>query len=262
MFSATLDEDVEKMIESYFKQPEYVELVTRGTPLDKIKQTGYLVPNFYTKINLLEHLLLKDKSLKKVLAFAKTKKLADAVYKELSPLFGAEIGIIHSNKSQPQRFEAINKFESGEHRVLIATDIIARGLDIPEVTHVINIDTPSIPEDYIHRIGRTGRAESIGNSITLITNAEKVFQKSIELLMNKKIALIPFPKEVEITDALTADEKPIKKDKNIHKLTHKMEVKTGAFHEKKDKNKKVNLGGKRRQERERREEIKYKRKMN
>lgn len=262
MFSATLDEDVEKMIEGYFKQPQYVELVARGTPLDKIKQSAYYVPNFYTKINLLEHLLLTDKKLKKVLVFAKTKKLADAVYKELEPVFKEEIGIIHSNKTQPQRFEAIENFGSGLHRVLIATDIIARGLDIPEVTHVINIDTPSIPEDYIHRIGRTGRADSIGNAIMFITEAEKTNHKTIEALMNKKIAMLPFPEKVEITDALTADEKPVKKDKNLHKFNVKLENKNGAFHEKKDKNKKVNLGGKRRQESERRQQANYKRKMN
>lgn len=260
MFSATLDEDVEKLIENYFYKPNYLELVTRGTPLNKIIQQAYYVPNFYSKVNLLEYLLQNDTSLKKVLVFTKSKKLADALHKELAEVFESEIGIIHSNKTQPQRFEAIDNFDNGTHRVLIATDIIARGLDIPEVSHVINFDTPNIPEDYIHRIGRTGRADAIGNALTFITVAEKVYQKTIEALMNKKITMLPLPKDVELTDNLTADERPIKKDKNPIKGP-KFVPKTGAFHEKKDKNKKVNLGGKRRQEDQKRKSMNYIKKM-
>ncbi len=260
MFSATLDEDVEKLIENYFYKPNYLELVTRGTPLAKIIQQAYYIPNFYSKVNLLEYLLKHDTSLKKVLVFTKSKKLADALFKELSEIFETEIGIIHSNKTQPQRFEAIANFENATHRVLIATDIIARGLDIPEVTHVINFDTPNIAEDYIHRIGRTGRADAIGTALTFISVAEKVYQKAIEALMNKKITMLPIPKGVELTDNLTADERPIKKDKNPIKGP-KFVPKTGAFHEKKDKNKKVNLGGKRRQENQKRKSANYIKKM-
>ena len=260
MFSATLDEDVEKLIEKYFYQPHYLELVIRGTPLNKIVQKGYHVPNFHTKANLVKHLLSSDTDLKKVLIFTKNKKLADALYKELDEAFNSQIGIIHSNKTQPQRFSAIDNFENGIHRVLIATDIIARGLDIPEVTHVINFDTPQVPGDYIHRIGRTGRADAIGISITLINAVEKEYQKNIETLMKKKIAILPLPKEVEISDNLTADERPIKRDKNLKKMPQ-LEIKTGAFHEKKEKNKKVQLGGKRRRESEKRKEEAYIRKM-
>src|SRR6185295_4635596 len=109
--------------------------------------------------------------------------------------FPDQIGIIHSNKTQPQRFAAIENMESGANRVLIATDIIARGLDIPEVTHVINFDTPMDPGSYIHRIGRTGRADKIGTSITFINEEEKAYQKKIEGLMNKKIPMLEIPSE-------------------------------------------------------------------
>lgn len=260
LFSATLDEDVEKLIADFFVQPQYVELVARGTPIEKIVQLGYDVPNFHTKINLFEHLLLKDDQLKKTLVFVKNKKLADLLYKELNERFPDEISIIHSNKTQPQRFAAIKNFDDGTHKVLIATDIIARGLDIPEVSHVINFDTPSEAADYIHRIGRTGRANSIGNAITFVTPKEKPFQEKIEQLMNKAIPMAELPEEVEVSDILIADEKTAKPDKNLKKIS-KMIVQNsgGAFHEKKAKNKKVNLGGKRRQERQKRKEEKFRR---
>jgi ATP-dependent RNA helicase RhlE len=257
LFSATLDEEVEKIIENYFITPQYLELIARGTPIDKITQSAYSVPNFYTKVNLLEHLLLTDDSLKKVLVFCKNKNMANDVFTELEPVLKEQIAIIHSNKTQPQRFAALIDFEKGVSRVLIATDIIARGLDIAEVTHVINFDTPKTPEDYIHRIGRTGRADKIGASITFVTDLEKQFLKGIEVLMSKKIKLTALPKTVEVSDVLTADEKPVKRDKNLKKIP-KLEVKTGAFHEKKLKNQKVQLGGKRRQERLRRKDELYK----
>ena len=106
LFSATLDEEVEKIIDTYFITPQYLELIARGTPLDKITQSLYFVPNFYTKVNLLQHLVLNNTALKKVLVFCKNKNMANDLYKELEPVLKNEIAIIHSNKTQPQRFEA------------------------------------------------------------------------------------------------------------------------------------------------------------
>ena len=250
MFSATLTEDVEAMIEKYFNAPEYIEVITRGTPLEKIIQQTYHVPNFYTKVNLLKYLLENDKTMTKVLLFVKNKKIADDLEKELE-VFSEDIGIIHSNKSQPHRFNAVKQFQEGVHRVLIATDVIARGLDLKDVTHVINFDTPKDPSAYIHRIGRTGRADSAGIALSFITEKEIEMQEAIEELMDKKIDLLDLPESVEITDELTADEVPVVRDKNLKKAK-KIVVTGGAFHEKKAKNKKVQLGGKRRQEKQRR----------
>jgi ATP-dependent RNA helicase RhlE len=248
MFSATLNEDVEMMIENYFYKPEYIELISRGTPLEKIIQQAYHVPNFYTKVNLLEHLLKREKSFSKVLVFVKNKKIADDIFKALETEFSQEIGVIHSNKSQPQRFSAVKKFDEGTHRMLIATDIIARGLDLKDVTHVLNFDMPSKEaSSYIHRIGRTGRADKTGISISFITKANLPMQKEIETLMKKKIELLKIPEAVEISENLTQDEKPVTRDKSLKKAPKHI-TPSGAFHEKKDKNKKVNLGGKRRQE--------------
>lgn len=248
MFSATLNEDVEMMIDNYFYKPEYIELISRGTPLEKIIQQAYHVPNFYTKVNLLEHLLQTEKNFTKVLLFVKNKKIADDIYKELEGEFAEDIGVIHSNKSQPQRFSAVKKFDEGTHRLLIATDVIARGLDIKDVTHVINFDMPSKEASaYIHRIGRTGRADKTGIAISFITKLNLPMQKEIETLMKKKLEILDMPEAVEISENLTQDEKPVTRDKSLKKIPKHI-TPTGAFHEKKDKNKKVNLGGKRRQE--------------
>jgi ATP-dependent RNA helicase RhlE len=261
MFSATLTEEIDKLIQHFFYAPQYVELVKGGAPLSKIKQIAYEVPNFYTKINLLEHLLETDSDFKKTLVFVKNKKLADLVFKELEPALGNSIGCIHSNKTQPQRFAAIHNLESGQIKTLIATDIISRGLDIPEVSHVINFDTPSDKETYIHRIGRTGRADSSGTALTFFTPTEKPFMDLLENEFKNTIHKLMLPKEVEIVDALIADEKTKKDVGNTKKHPKTVQYTGGgAFHEKKEKNKKVNLGGKRRQEKIRRKEEAFRKK--
>ena len=251
LFSATLNEDVEQMISRYFIQPKYVELVSRGTPLEKINQFAYYVPNFHTKINLLKWLLFNEKNFNRVLLFVKNKKIADDIFTVLDPEFSTEIGVIHSNKSQPQRFAAVKYFEEGVHRLLIATDIIARGLDLSDVSHVVNFDIPKEASTYIHRIGRTGRAEKNGVAMSFISDAEKPLRDAIEKLMNKKIPVLKLSKEVEISTELTTDEIPVTRDKNLKKAK-KIITPTGAFAEKKAKNKKVQLGGKRGQEKIRR----------
>jgi len=255
LFSATMPEEVEVMIEKYFNDPQYVELISRGTPLAKIIQQAYHVPNFYSKVNLLKWLLLNDKDFTKVLLFVKNKKIADDLENELFE-FSDELAVIHSNKSQPYRFSAVKKFQNGTHRLLIATDVIARGLDLTDVTHVINFDLPKDPGSYIHRIGRTGRADKTGIAISFVSNVEKPLQEAIEKLMNKKIPLLGIPDSVEMSDELTKDEMPVTRDKNLKKAK-KIITPTGAFHEKKAKNKKLQLGGKRRQEKMRRLQEKF-----
>lgn len=257
MFSATLNEDVEMVIDDYFRKPEYIELISRGTPLEKIIQQAYSVPNFYTKVNLLEFLLQTDDSISKALLFVKNKKIADDIYEELESEFGNDIGVIHSNKTQAHRFNAVKQLNEGSNRLLIATDVIARGLDLKDITHVINFDLTKEPNSYIHRIGRTGRADKTGIALSFITKAEEKMQKEIEALMNKKIEMLDFPDAVEVSENLTQDEKPVKRDKGLKKVPKTIEYSGGgAFHEKKDKNKKVNLGGARKQEQLRRIKVK------
>jgi len=239
MFSATMTEDVEALIHDFFNQPAKIEAAPTGTPLANILQTAYEVPNFYTKVNLLRF-LLRDEAMSKVLVFTATKKLADDVFEQLEGNFAGQTGIIHSNKSQNHRFETVRQFHAGAYKVLIATDIVARGIDISEVTHVINFDLPEVPENYIHRIGRTGRADKKGIAIAFITPKDAEGRDRIETLMNYQIPVIELPEELEISTELTRDEMPKVYQPNLE-LKAPRKVPTGAaFHEKIDKNKKVN----------------------
>ncbi len=241
MFSATMMDEIGQMIDTFFTLPEVVEAAPTGTPLDNIEQSAYHLPNFNTKANLLEKLIADKALFTKVLVFTGSKSLADILFERLDGKMTDEIGVIHSNKAQNKRFETVNRFKSGENRILIATDIIARGLDISEVSHVFNFDMPEVPETYIHRIGRTGRAEQKGLSIAFITERELEYQDAIEELMNRKIPILPIPEDLIISDELIEEEKPkvFMKSPTI-KLPTK-ETSNAAFHEKAAKNKKVNV---------------------
>ena len=243
MFSATISEEVGKLIAKYFNDPFNIEIAAHGPPLNKIIQKGYYVQNFYTKVNLLEH-LLDDVELNKVLVFVENKKLADNLYELLKKKLLDQVGIIHSGLSQNNRINNLKKFHEGESRVLIATDIIARGLDISDVSHIINFDISNIPEDYIHRIGRTGRANKAGTAISFFNKVEESYQLEIEKLMQLEIPILLFPSQVKVSNIFTEDEKPAIADKNIKRIAAiKIPKGEGAFHEKKTKNKKINLGG-------------------
>ncbi len=241
LFSATMTDAVDEVLEEYFASPIEISLAKSGTPLEKIEQISFKVENFNTKINLLEHLLKTDSDFSKVLIFCNNKKNADYLYTKIDELFPDEFDVIHSNKSQNYRLNAMRNFEAQKVRGLITTDIMARGLDISDITHVINFEIPEIPEQYIHRIGRTGRADKNGISISFVTKKEETLLLDIELLMDKELKLQDFPAEVKVNPVKIASEKDIVVMKNAH--TVKLEEGGGAFHEKKDKNKKINLGG-------------------
>lgn len=241
MFSATISEELKELVHDFFVEPLEIEAAPTGTPLENIKQIGFRVPNFYTKVNMLEFLLNNQPEFSKVLVFTSTKKLADALYDEISPKFPDQFGLIHSNKSQNNRFESMRGFKESEYRVLIATDIVARGLDISDVSHVVNFDVPEVPENYMHRIGRTGRADKNGVALTFVSKADKENREAIEALMNRKIPMKTMPEEVIVSKELTIDELPQVKMKNTLVSIPKKEEGGEAFHEKKDKNKKVNM---------------------
>lgn len=241
LFSATMTDEVDAVLEDYFDYPEEVSLVPSGTPLEKIKQIKYSVPNFNTKINLLKYLLSNDESMSRILIFVNNKKFVDMVYDRITDDFGDQFGVIHSNKSQNYRLTTMENFQQGNLRGIITTDVMARGLDISDITHVLNFDVSEVPEQYIHRIGRTGRADKDGIAISFVTPKEEEFFIESELLMNKEVDTVSIPEGVEVSSILIESEKvrqPIKL------LTKKVKKEGGsAFHEKSDKNKKVNLGG-------------------
>jgi ATP-dependent RNA helicase RhlE len=240
LFSATMTDEVDEMLNDFFDFPEEVSLAASGTPLEKITQLGYRLPNFLTKINLLKQ-LLKEESMDRVLVFVNNKKTADLVMEAIEEDYDGQFGVIHSNKSQNYRLNTMAAFQSGELRGIVTTDVMARGLDISDISHVINMEFPEVPEQYIHRIGRTGRADKTGTAISFITPAEEEIQLGAEVLMEKELKILDLPEDLEISEKLLEFEK----DKKKMKILLKRPKQDGgtAFHEKKEKNKKVNLGG-------------------
>ena len=208
MFSATMTEDVDTLITDYFIAPAKVSIAISGTPLDNISQECFEVENFYTKANLLIHLLEDKENFSKVLVFVSNKKSADRLFLKLDEIYNDELCVIHSNKTQNYRIRSIKQFDEGENRILVATDVMARGLDLDEISHVVNFDTPNFPENYMHRIGRTGRAEHEGKSILFYTEAEIKDKEAIEELMKVEIPKADFPDAVEISEELTPEERP------------------------------------------------------
>ncbi len=241
LFSATMTDEVDQVLNDYFDFPEEVTLAASGTPLENITQIVYKVQNFNTKINLLKYLLQNDESMSRILVFVNNKKISDMLHDRIEAEFEGQFGIIHSNKSQNYRLNTMTRFQEGNLRGLITTDVMARGLDISNITHVINFEMPEEPELYIHRIGRTGRADANGTAISFYTNREEEIKIEIELLMNRELNPEVFPEEVEISTHLIGPEKDKEKIKFLLKKP-KLEGE-GAFHEKAKKNTKVNLGG-------------------
>lgn len=248
MFSATMTQDVDELITDFFRNPERISIAVSGTPLENISQNKYKVPNFYTKVNLLIHLLNDTETFNKVLIFVAYKRMADRLFEKLDEHFKEELCVIHSNKTQNYRLRSIEQFKEGHNRILIATDVMARGLDIDNVSHVINFDTPDYPENYMHRIGRTGRAERKGTAFVFSTEKEQEAIENIEALMNMEIPLIEIPEMVEISTELIEEERPQIRERNNPTKKTDDDAPGPAFHEKKDKNRKENLGGKYRRE--------------
>ncbi len=242
MFSATMTNEIDVLIDDFFTAPKKISIAVSGTPLNNIAQNCYHVPNFYTKVNLLAHLLKDKNEYSKVLVFVSNKKNADRLFDALNTKFGSEICVIHSNKSQNYRIRSIQQFDQGANRLLVTTDVMARGLDLDLISHVINFDTPDYPENYMHRIGRTGRAKQQGKSILFYTEKEAVAKEAIELLMEYSIPSIDFPQEVEISKELIPEERPKAVDVSINRKSI-TKPPGQAFHEKKEKNTKTNQGG-------------------
>jgi ATP-dependent RNA helicase RhlE len=240
MFSATMTNEVADIIDDFFLSPEKISIALSGARLEKISQQCYHVTNFFTKVNLLKHLLKDKQEFKKVLVFVSSKKMADRLFESLEKSNVQQVGIIHSNKTQNQRIKSIEEFERGHKRVLVATEVIARGLDFDKISHVINFDVPEYPENYMHRIGRTGRAAQEGKAILFYTDKEEEAKLAIETLMSYQIPVVDFPSEVPVSDELLPEEKPTVLVKNyLPKTKHR--TSGPSFHEKSEKNKKVNV---------------------
>ena len=241
LFSATIPEEVEALMEDYFNNPVRVQAAPVGSPLENIEQRLFVLPNFKTKVNYLRKLLAENEDMSKVMVFVSSKALADLVFQEITSDYPEQIGVIHSNKDQNNRFRSVQSFHDGTYRVLIATDIVARSIDIAEVSHVINFDIPEISENYIHRIGRTGRADAKGIAITFVTDKDKEVLGRIQNLMNYQIPVYDNPEDLIISEVIMEFEKPQVSMKAVGSHAKLEDTAGPAFHEKKAKNKKTNV---------------------
>ncbi len=234
LFSATFSESVEKLIEEFIDFYEKLEVAPSATPVQEVNQIAYKVPNYRTKLNLLQYFLQDEQSYSRVVIFVKTKDHADDVFKVIQRKVKGEVRILHSNKGQNARINAIQAFKNGEVRILISTDVSARGMDVSRVTHVINFDLPPSYEDYVHRIGRTARAGNQGEAITLVDPSEEWHWEKIGELIRNEIFLQKLPPDVEVIntefDERQQQLREIDRQRKIDDPTYQ-----GAFHQRKRK---------------------------
>jgi ATP-dependent RNA helicase RhlE len=248
LFSATMPEKVLKLSEEFLEFPTVVEIAPSATTAETITQKMYHIPNLKTKIALLELFLRDEENFNRVMVFTRTKHIADNVFKYLDRKFAPNtIRVIHANKGQNTRINAMESFKNEQVRVLVATDVVARGIDVNKVSHVINFDVPIVYEDYVHRIGRTGRAFEVGEAITFVTMAEEYHIKKIEEIIKMKIPEVDLPKELEIYDT-PFDERQLMLREIDNQRKKEDPSFQGAFHEKKkrpeSKNKSKSTSGK------------------
>jgi ATP-dependent RNA helicase RhlE len=202
MFSATYSDDIRRLAQGLLRNPVEIEVARRNAAVELVEQGAYFIPKD-RKRALLSHLILEG-DWSQVLIFTRTKHGANRLAKQLED-DGIAAAAIHGNKSQGQRTAAIQGFRSGSIRVLIATDIAARGIDIPGVSHVFNYEIPNVPEDYVHRIGRTGRAGATGIAVSLVAQDESGLLKDIERLLGKRITQLAVP---QISEPLVRRSEP------------------------------------------------------
>jgi ATP-dependent RNA helicase RhlE len=228
LFSATFGPRIDALAGEFLLFPQRVEVSPQATPAETVEHYFYAVPNFKTKVNLLEH-LLGDPAFDRVMVFVKKKETATQLFKFIGRKFGGSVRLIHGNKAQNTRIKAFDDFRKGEIRVLVTTDVSARGLDIPEVSHVVNFDVPLVYEDYVHRIGRTGRTGLSGEAITFANSAEQMHLKEVEKLIRTGIAERPLPEGV--AEPFTAKEELIEIARERDRIRRRLDPDfKGAFH--------------------------------
>jgi ATP-dependent RNA helicase RhlE len=231
LFSATFPEKVERMAKEFIDFATRIEITPQSTPSTLVEQSLYKVPNIKTKLNLLKHLLLNDE-FNRVIIFVRKKGTVSELGKFLERMELGSIRTIHSNKGQNARMNAIREFGNGDVRILISTDVAARGIDIKKVSHVINFDVPMIYEDYVHRVGRTGRAFETGVAITFVTPSDDYHIARIEVIIREKITQRTLPKEVYIEETSFSESQQIGREIDRQKRRDDPTYK-GAFHERK-----------------------------
>ena len=234
LFSATFPEKMDRLVNEFIVFPVRVEVTPQATVATKVSQELYYVPNFITKISFLEYLLTHNDDLNRVMIFTRTKDAANNVFHFLERKKLGPVKVVHSNKGQNTRINAMNDFKEGKLRILVSTDVASRGIDVTNVSHVINFDVPIVYEDYVHRTGRTGRAFQEGTAITLVTETEKYHIDKIEKIIREKIPVKKMPLEVIVSETTYREADDMAREIDRQKRYQDPEFK-GAFHEKKRK---------------------------
>jgi ATP-dependent RNA helicase RhlE len=232
LFSATFNAKVERLSAEFLEFPVKVEVTPQATAAKQVEQSLYHTPNVRTKINFLEYLLREREEFNRVMIFTRTKEVADNVFNYVDRKGLGPARVIHSNKGQNSRINAVNEFRDGQIRILVSTDVTARGIDIVKVSHVINFDVPVLYEDYVHRIGRTGRAFQEGKAITFVTKSELYHVEKIEELIREKIPVKELPPEIVVEKTPFEEEQKMRREIDNQRRRDDPEFK-GAFHEKK-----------------------------
>lgn len=244
LFSATMSDKVHLLAGNFLDFPTVIEVTPQATPAQTITQKLFFVPNMKTKINLIRKLLDEPESITKLIVFCKTRQSAEDVFKFLERKLGQDqVKVLHANKGQNTRINSINSFKNDEVKILVATDVASRGIDVSAVSHVINFDVPVVIEDYVHRIGRTGRALQAGEAVTFCAPQEEYYLKKIEKLIRQKIEILPIPPGVFVEETGYDERQEQNKEIDLQLRKEDPDFK-GAFHEKKLSNQKSNLPGK------------------
>lgn len=208
LFSATFSATIDTLAREFLApDPVRVETVAHATPVEFVTQLRYEVPNIATKINLLKLLLVDKEEFCRVMIFTETKKNADRIVEKLGDYWKGELSVLHSNKAQNSRLNALKTFKEGRTRIMVSSDVAARGIDVQDVSHVINFDIPSIPEEYVHRIGRTARAGKEGTAISFVSEKEEPKFDDIEQLIGQQVEVWELPENLEISELLMDEEK-------------------------------------------------------
>lgn len=234
LFSATFPEKVVRLANEFLEFPVRVEVTPQATVAQKVSQELYFIPNFLTKINFLEHLLQNEIDFNRVMIFTRTKETANNIFKFLERRKLGPVRVVHSNKGQNSRINAMQEFKEGKLRVLVSTDVTARGIDVTNVSHVINFDVPIVYEDYVHRTGRTGRAFQEGKAITFATDAEKYHIDKIEKVIREKIPVKKLPSTLVVASTTYEEAQEMAREIDRQKRYEDPEFQ-GAFHERKKK---------------------------
>ena len=234
LFSATYPPKTEAMAGEFLLWPTRVEASPQSTPVETVIQSGYRADNFGTKLNLLSSLLSALPEETQALLFVREKDQAERIGQRIAQAVSPSVRTLHANKGQNTRIHAMDQFKEGELRFLVATDVASRGIDVPQLDLVINVTVPRDPHDYIHRIGRTGRAKREGRAITMIDPSERAALQRIEGLLGTTLSIAPLPEDIEVEPTPKWEAQAMAREVDREKRKADPNFK-GAFHEKKRK---------------------------